>query len=436
VIDSRPKHLSAALARLRRIAAATAIALVGCGGATREHAPAPAFAPPATPSRVETIADRFITTFWCGPPLDAFDDDRAREIAAAGFNLIGASCEGPVTPFLNKRALRIAQRHGLDMLIKDARLSAAQPLQAGWQDRASNAIASYRDFDALAGVFLVDEPGSAQAYPDIAALRARIRREAPGKIGYVNLLPRYAFAGPADYREYVESYTFQTEPDLLSYDHYPFLEGSDRPTFFENLLVFRQVAREYDIPFMVIVQLMPHYEYRDVDDAELAWQVFHALAFGARGISYFAYWTPTQVPDNLAFRFRKGIIEGGLPTEHYRRVARLNPRLRAIAAELSEFRPAGLWDSRGELGDSKPPRALGAVDAGEIVVGEFESRDGRWAALAVNRDYRTPARLTLTRPESSEIEVFDDVTGSWSLLHGTLDLPPGEGRLVRSTGNP
>jgi hypothetical protein len=413
---------------------ALAIALAGCSGATRGPEPGPVFVPPAAPAAVETIADRFITTFWCGPPLDAFDDDRASEIAAAGFNLIGASCEGPVTPFLNKRALRIAERHGLEMLIKDARLSAAQPLRAGWQDRASTAIAAYRDFEALAGVFLVDEPGSAEAYPDIAALRARIRREAPGKIGYVNLLPRYAFAGPADYREYVESYAFQTEPDLLSYDHYPFLESSDRPTFFENLLVFRQVSLEYDIPFMAIVQLMPHHEYRDVDDAELAWQVFHALAFGARGISYFAYWTPTQVPDNLAFRFRKGIIEGGLPTEHYHRVARLNPRLRAIAAELSDFRPTGLWDSVGEFGDPQPPPVLAAVEAGDAVVGAFESRDGRWAALVVNRDYRAPARLSLSGAERSAIEVFDDIAGSWSSLSGSLDLPPGEGRLVRSTG--
>lgn len=436
MIDSRPVQRHPALARLRQIAPAIAVALAGCSGAARAPESAPAFAAAAEPTRVETIADRFITTFWCGPPLDAFDDDRAREIADAGFNLVGASCEGPVTPFLNKRALRIAERHGLEMLIKDGRLSAAQPLQAGWQKKASRAIATYRDFDALAGVFLVDEPGGAEAYPDIAALRARIRREAPGKIGYVNLLPRYAFAGPADYREYVESYAFQTEPDLLSYDHYPFLESSDRPTFFENLLVFRQIGVEYDIPFMAIVQLMPHHEYRDVGDAELAWQVFHALAFGARGISYFAYWTPTQVPDNLAFRFRKGIIEGGLPTEHYQRVARLNPRLRAIAAELSGFRPAGLWDSGGEFGDPRPPRALGAIEAGEVVVGEFERRDGRWAALVVNRDYRKPARLTLSGLDNSEVEVFDDVGRTWSRLSGPLVLPSGEGRLVRSTGKP
>ena len=50
----------------------------------------------------------------------------------------------------------------------------------------------------------------------------------------------------------------------------------------------------HDVPFLLIVQAMPHGPYRDPTEAELAWQVHHALAFGARGISYFTYWTPVR----------------------------------------------------------------------------------------------------------------------------------------------
>ncbi len=109
-------------------------ALTSCSG--RPPAPSP---PPiaATTAPPRTIADQFITTFWCGPPLNFFDDARAREIADAGFNLVGASCEGPVTPRLNNRALRIAGRHGLKMLIKDSSVSAAEPLRTGWQAKAN-----------------------------------------------------------------------------------------------------------------------------------------------------------------------------------------------------------------------------------------------------------------------------------------------------------
>jgi len=387
-------------------------------------------APTATPVQPRTVADEFITTFWCGPPLQFFDDTRAREIADAGFNVIGATCEGQVNPLLNQRALRIAERHGLRMIIKDNRVSASLPLADGWQQKASNAIAAYRGQRGLAGFFLLDEPSDASIYPDISALRRRIEREAPGVIGYVNLLPDYVFRGPDDYRDYVEGYLFRTHPELLSYDHYPFLTDSDRPSFFENLSVIRALALDYDVPFLLIVQLMPHADYRDVTWPELAWQAFHAVAFGARGISYFAYWTPTQVPDNLAYRFRKGIIEGGLRTEHYDHVARLNPQIRAVAEALSDFRSVAVWDSLGQFGGGSRPPLIARVESGAVSAGSFLHADGRTAVLAVNRDYRQLATFSV-RDGAPAVQVFDPETLSWADVTGAVDLPPGEGRLLR-----
>ncbi len=417
---------------LVRAAAMIAIGLLLAACASRPGTvpPAPDRTPPPPPP--PTIADEFITTFWCGPPLDYFDDAAARQIADAGFNLVGATCEGPVTPVLNNRALRIAQRNGLKMLIKDRRVSGATPLEPGWQVNANRAIAAYGNHESLAGFFLVDEPNDPATYPDIAAMRRRIHDQAPEAIGYVNLLPDYLFPGPEDYREYVESYVFETRPALLSYDHYPFLEGSDRPSFFENLMVFRELSAEYEVPFMLIAQLMPHADYRDVGDAELAWQVFHAVAFGARGISYFAYWTPTQVPDNRAYRFRKGIIEGGLPTEHYLRVAKLNRRIRAIADQLAGYQAVDLWDSQAEFGSDRRPSMIARIESGELVVGGFEHPDGSVAALFVNRDYRSPTEIAVNHPTEGPLRVFDATAGTWAPLGATLHIPPGEGRLIQS----
>jgi hypothetical protein len=407
----------------------------GCAGyapAPGVVAPPPVVVAPPRPAAVppRTVADEFVVTFWCGPPLQSFDDARAREIAAAGFNLIGATCEGHVNPTLNTRALRIAERHGLRMLIKDARVSAAQPLADGWQQKASNAIATYRGHPGLAGFFLLDEPSDASIYPDISALRRRLQREAPGVIGYVNLLPDYVFRAPDEYRDYVESYLFRTHPEMLSYDHYPFLTGGDRPSFFDNLSVIRALALDYQVPFLLIVQLMPHADYRDVTWPELAWQVFHAVAFGARGVSYFAYWTPTQVPDNIAYRFRNGIIEGGLRTEHYEHVARLNPQIRAIADALEGFTSVAVWDSLGQFGEGPRPPVVAGVDSGEITAGSFLHDDGRTAVLVVNREYRQPARFSVQRSDTAP-QVFDPKTRSWSNATDQIELPPGEGRLLR-----
>lgn len=408
-------------------------------GACRVAAP-PAIEPPrtlseverATPAPVPTIADEFIITFWCGPPLAAFDDTRAAEIAAAGFNLVGSPCEGDLTPLLNLRVLDTAHRHGLRVLVSDPRLHASRPLQEGWQERADRALATYRDHPALAGYFIVDEPGSAAIYPDIAALRRRIERTTPGRIGYVNLLPDYVFPGPDDYREYVEGYLFHTRPKLLSYDHYPFLVDGDRPSFFDNLTVVRDLAAEYGVPFLLVVQLMPHAEYRDVTYAELAWQVYHALAFGARGISYFAYWTPTAVPDNLAYRFRKGVIEGGRKTEHYDNVSRLNREVRAATDALTGYSPAGVWDSAGSLERSTVLPPPFDITSGDVIVGLFKNATGDIAMLAVNRSYLLPARLTLGGANHS-LDLLSPATDSWSPAPTELEIAPGEGRLLRTS---
>lgn len=431
--------IAATYARQTSIALAASLiaALCGCSALRSERggAAAPSVATTdvtraeaaSVDAAARTIAHEFITTFWCGPPLHFFDDSRAREIADAGFNLVGATCEGPVNPQLNAAALRIAHRHGLRMLIKDQRISAHQPVAEGWQARADEALADYRDLPGLAGFFLLDEPSDGSIYPDIAALRHRIRRHDPSLIGYVNLLPDYVFAGPEDYRDYVESYLFRTRPDLLSYDHYPFLIGSDRPSFFDNLALIRELALEYEVPFMLIVQLMPHADYRDPTPAELGWQVYHALAFGARGISYFAYWTPIQVPDNIAYRFRGAIIEGGMRTRHYDVVKVLNRRLRAIAAELEDFRSVGVWDSQGAFGIDETPEPIAAVTAGDIVAGAFLHATGESATLLVNRSYRDAARVELR----ADVELFDPTSAAWSPAQTIVELPAGEAKLVR-----
>src|SRR4029079_12074399 len=118
----------------------------------------------------------------------------------------------------------------------------------------------------------------------------------------------------ASYDAYVEDFIATVQPRLLSYDFYPFGHEKDRSTFFANLAAMRGAALRHDLPFMLIVLATPHGPYRDPTEGELAWQVHHALAYGAHGISYFTYWTP---PGDGQWTFRHGLIEDGQPTLHY-----------------------------------------------------------------------------------------------------------------------
>lgn len=392
-------------------------------------------APPPLPP-----PQNFILTFWCGPPLAEFTDARAGEIAAAGFNLVGSPCEGEVTPELNLRALDTAARHGLRLSVADPRFNPGAVGLPGWESQLSAAVADYAHHAALGAYFVGDEPPA----PDFAACTAvvtQLRAEDPTHRAYVNLLPEFIppkHLGADSYRDYLEQFIGTVRPDLLSYDYYPFgydAEGAekDRSTFFANLTLIREQALQHDLPFMLIVLAMPHARYRDPTEAELRWQVFHALAFGARGVSYFAYWTPANVEGEDNMNFHNGLIEHGQPTLHYFQVAQLNREARNIAQELATFHSVAMADSAGEVAPPFPLGPIEAIEGGPVTAGLFANSSGQFAVLLVNRDYRHDITTDLHLRAATRLpQVFDSFSARWTAaeLPG-ITLPAGDARLIR-----
>ena len=379
-------------------------------------------------------ATAFITTFWCGPPLDEFDDRRAREIAEAGFSIVGPPCEhgGAVTTEGNRRALEVAARHGLSLWVADPRYSERARGQPGWEEALDAAVNDYRGFSSLGGYFVTDEPSPAQ-FPDLQAIVGRLRMRDPDRLAYINLNPDYAFGTDAEraYPIYVDQFIDAVQPALLSYDYYALGVNGDRSTFFRNLALIRDRSERHRIPFLLIVLAMPHARYRDPSEAELSWQAYHAVAYGAAGISYFAYWTPVDVAFQDRMQFRHGLIEKGVPTRHYHEAARLNVRLRAIAAELSGFRSVTVRDSAGEVAERLPFDALRGISGGPVTVGFFRHDDGRRIAMLVNRDYKAERTVTVTLEKGiGNVDAFDAESRRWTRLRANDLRIAGGGALL------
>lgn len=376
----------------------------------------------------------FIITFWCGPPPAELTDARAAEIAAAGFNVVGAPCEGIINTALNRRALDVAARHGLTLWIADPRVGAFLAQQADWQARLAEVVDEYRDHPALGGYFLVDEP-DATHFDDLGKLVAWLRTGDPARVPYINLLPDFVppeVLGTPTYREHLEQFVATVQPALLSFDYYPFKIDSDRTTFFDNLELVRTVAQANGLPFLLIVQAMPHGAYRDPTAAEIAWQVNHAVAFGARGVSYFAYWTPVNVPNAERWDFRHGLIENGEPTVHFQQAARINRIVRAYVEQLDGFASLAVADSEGRFGTPLPLGPVAGIDGGPVTAGFFAAPNAV-AVMLVNQDYRSdrPVGLRL-RPGAALPELFDLALGRWRPLpEATVTLAPGGAQLLR-----
>jgi len=139
----------------------------------------------------------------------------------------------------------------------------------------------------------------------------------------INLFPSYgspAQLGFDDFRAYVHSFVKTVNPVVLSYDHYPLWNPSaGRTNWFGDLTVMRDESRKAGIPFWVCLQSEGlDQALRVPNRAEILWQASTALAYGARGVVWFTYWTPSttqEIPpddkkaDTLALRScRNGVL--------------------------------------------------------------------------------------------------------------------------------
>lgn len=382
--------------------------------------------------------DPIVVTFWCAPPLALLDDARLAEIAAAGFTTVGAPCSDDLEPAANQRLLDGAARHGLRVWLADHRIYNAA-LGRGGPAQATAAAEEFRGASALDGYVVADEP-TAEQFPTVAATVAALRAADPGRLAYVNLLPDYVpppLLRTTAYTEYLERFVTEVRPQALSVDYYPFGEHKDRSSFFANLEAVRTTALRHDLPFIWIVLAMPHGPYRDPTEAELAWQVFHALAYGARGISYFTYWTPVHVYRAQYWQFRRGLVEHGTATPKLAVVTRLNAEARAIATTLDGYTSVAVLDSAAP--PERWPAPLAALSGDHVTVGVFAAPGGGTAALLVNRSYRDPAAVRVTFQPAGFAWRLDPTRDARVVLpDGPADvtLPPGGAVLVGSEPPP
>ena len=77
-------------------------------------------------------------------------------------------------------------------------------------------------------------------------------------------------------------------------DHYQRFspEADGRDGYCQNLEVMREQSLAAGVPFWNFFNTMPYGSHTDPTEAQLRWQINASLAYGAKGVMYFCYWTP------------------------------------------------------------------------------------------------------------------------------------------------
>ena len=375
--------------------------------------------------------DRFVIgAFWLAFPDDETLEERFREIAAANFTLVF----GPVGGFSiqnAKKHIQLCRKHGLRAIVL-CRGVTDDELPTG---------------PACWGYRLFDEPNAAM-FGQLARRVRELRELRPGHLGYINLYPNYANSkqlGLDSYDEYVKRFVEIVDVDVLCMDHYPpFKPDVDgRQRYCLNLETMRKYSLQRDIPFWNYFNVMPFGPHTDPTEAQIRWQIYTSLAYGAKGVIYFNYGTPKT------FEFPKGggiVRRDGTRTRHWFQAQRINQSLKHLGPTLMKLKNQGVYrvkpgDDPAKVLAGTPIKTLirAAVDpAHDYLVGVFQHEDGRRAVLLNNYRFAYTAWPTVefVLPPGQIHEVDQKTGASTPVRDDSPDMPgiqvsldAGEGRL-------
>lgn len=344
--------------------------------------------------------------------IECQTEEHYANIVKCGFN--GASAIYELEEEEYQKALNLCDKFGLTMLVRDQKgleqyvvkeLCVTGETAQEWLDKNAEALKKrldvYAKHPSFAGILAADEPHT-QKYPHLKVLQDWFNKNYPEKEFEVNLLPDYASAEQLfndktanyPYAKYLDDFIETVQPAYLSYDHYALIINHEtgeeylRPSYLKNLEYFAEAAKKTGIPFKVFLLTLGHWDFRTVATyADIAWQVYTAMAYGASGAQTFTYWTSLEFePYNNKANVTTALVgqKGELLPAWYA----MQETIREVRAfEKAYFNYT--WDKCTYFlsGDSNPmtdlidknadERLLDAKTSADVVVGCFSNESNR-----------------------------------------------------------
>lgn len=328
---------------------------------------------------------------WVTPTDQYRNEMQYRRIAKAGINFVNGFCPYEDTPDKIETALDLCAKYGLKYFVNrkntyKAILSYADNPDNAIIENIMTDVKNYLLHPAYAGELFFDEPGK-PLFSSVKAFTKQYEKLYPDKMWHINLFPTYATGGikTTSYEDYISSWFHMIDPGYLSYDSYPLLKtGGIIQDYFYNLDFIRAKTLEKRIPFWTFIQTLSIAQTpgvpdkRDPSEAEIRWQVWINLAFGAKGIQYFCYWSPESRTEDFGDAL---ITREGEKTDKYKYVQRLNSDIKktgkilldcdAVGAIQTTVNPYSLYE-----GNRKSFGPVKGISGDDNIAGCFTDKDG------------------------------------------------------------
>lgn len=201
----------------------------------------------------------------------------------------------------------------------------------------------YKDYPALWGEDIFDEPSSVHfGWMGQAVENFRVQQSA--KLPFINLHPMYCpdynhYLGTDTYEAYIDKYIEEVDTDYICFDIYPFdnTQAYLYSSYIENIDLVASACRETGRDFWIITQLGVNEEYQTITPAQVRWQAYVSLAYGAKSIIHACYtpcwWAENSMP----------LTKDGEKNDIWYDVKALNAELHALSDAYMGYTNLGVY---------------------------------------------------------------------------------------------
>ncbi|MFD0715726.1 beta-galactosidase [Paenibacillus sp. GCM10027626] len=243
------------------------------------------------------------------------------------------------------------------------------------------------------------------------------------------------------YEDYVYRWMY-TEPDVLAFDHYPYLaNGQFRSDYYANLEVIRRQAKLGNRDFWSYIQSVGvNGVWRAPSESEMRYQIYSNLAYGAKGYIYFTYMTPESSGGES---FNNGIIlPNGMKNASFTWAQNVNEEVQNLGGTLMKLKSTAVYHSGSSLPAStvQLPAAFMFQPNNKtlpLLISSFEHDEGDIYVMVVNKNTASAQTVSFSiAPAIVDVKEVSKTNGQLSATNFaagslTINLAAGEGKLYK-----
>lgn len=326
-------------------------------------------------------------------------------------------------------ALKIAEGVGVKVIAQDLAsfCGRGSEIPALTEESVAKEVNLLRKYKMLEGYYVWDEPHE-KDFDEVRRTRDLFKKYDPGHLAFSVIYPSYGIYTWKDgsYAKYVDNYLKTVDPEVMSFDYYPFRTYSDslaNNDIWKDFGYIRKKALEHHKPLWFYFQAVGFEPVHVKLNLErIREQMYAALAYGVKGLSYY-------------YENKNGVLLDTLfnPSEMYPDLKLLNAEVKNLGNFLYTKQSEKIYHTSGNIDQFTESFFLDKLDDSELfksapknlVIGVFGDSSAKKYVLVSNLSHTKGVNGNLELKKPMQVVGYnktDNTTKRVSKSLSSIDL--------------